>query len=125
MVTIRKLLRNWWVLAVGAALLATLIVFLVCGLFVASLLSLRWWLIALVWVGFGAAAGWRWWRQRKADAALTEAIAKPADLEGEAMAAKMRTALDQVKGQGKGSLYAKPWYVIIGPPGAGDRKSVV
>ncbi|WP_156256982.1 type VI secretion system membrane subunit TssM, partial [Sandarakinorhabdus oryzae] len=119
MATIRKFFGNWWVLAVGAALLATLIVFLVCGLFVSSLLFLRWWLIALVWLVFGGVAGWRWWKQRKADAALTEAIAKPADLEGEAMAAKMRSALDQVKGQGKGALYNKPWYVIIGPPGAG------
>ncbi|MEI6486835.1 MAG: type VI secretion system membrane subunit TssM [Sphingomonadales bacterium] len=119
MTQIRKILGNWWVVAVAAALLASLVLFLVCGLFVAALLPLRWWLIGLVWLVFAGLAGWRWFRQRKADAALTEAIVKPADIEGEAMAAKMKAALDQVKGQGKGSLYAKPWYVIIGPPGAG------
>lgn len=119
MAQVRKWLGNWWVLAVGAAMLASLVVFLVCGLMVASLAGWRWWLIALVWLVFAGAAGWRWWKRRKADAALTEAIAKPADLEGEAMATKMRAALDRVKADGKGALYAKPWYVIIGPPGAG------
>ena len=119
MAKIRTWLGNWWVLAIGAALLLSLVVFLVCGPLVGALLFLRWWLIALVWLVFAGAAGWRWWRRRKADAALTEAIAKPVDTEGEAVAAKMRAALDTVKAQGKGALYAKPWYVIIGPPGAG------
>ena len=119
MAKVRNIFGNWWVLSVGTALLLSIVVFLVCGPLIASALFLRWWLIGLVWLGFAGAVGWRLWRRRKADAALTEAIAKPADLEGEAMAAKMRAALDRVKSDGKGALYAKPWYVIIGPPGSG------
>ncbi len=119
MAAIKKLLGNWWVLAIGAALLLSIVVFLVFGLLFGSLLFLRWWFIGLVWLGLGAAAGWRFWRRRKANAALTEAIAKPQDVEGEAMAAKMREALGRVNAAGKGALYAKPWYVIIGPPGSG------
>lgn len=122
MAMIRKALGNWWVLAIATALLASIVVVLVCGLFVASLLFLRWWLVGLVWLLLAGAAGWRWWRAKQADAALTEAIARPADLEGEALAAKMRAALDEVKAAGGkrgGALYGKPWYVIIGPPGSG------
>lgn len=118
MPAIKRFVQNWWVLATATALLATLAVWLICGVLVDALRPARWWLVLLVWVVFAAAAGWRVWRRRKAAAALA-ATATPVDGEGEAVAAKMKAALAQVKGSGKDALYTLPWYVIIGPPGAG------
>lgn len=113
----KRVLSNWWVVAVGAALLATIALFLLTG-FVAGLLFLRWWLIALVWLVLAGAAAWRTVRRRRADRALAKAV-EPADGEAEAVAAKMRAALQRVRSEGREALYQLPWYAIIGPPGAG------
>ncbi len=116
---LKRVFTNWWVLAGVAALLTSLIVFLVCGLLVRSLLGWRWWLILAVWLIFGIAAGIRWFMRRRASAALAAAMAPPPDKESEAIGEKMQAALARVKSAGRDSLYALPWYVIIGPPGAG------
>ncbi|UAJ09828.1 type VI secretion system membrane subunit TssM [Glacieibacterium megasporae] len=119
MAAVKRFFGNWWTLAIGATLLVTLILFFLCGPLVGVLLPARWWAIGLVWLIFAVVAGVRWFRKRAAEKALAEAMAGPADLEGEAVSAKMKAALDRAKAGGKGSLYASPWYVIIGPPGAG------
>lgn len=118
MAAVKRFLSNWWVLAVGAAVLASLAVYLVCGLLVSALHPARWWLVLLVWLVFAGAAAWHVLRARRAAAALAASMA-PADTEGEAVAEKMQAALAQVRQSGKDALYALPWYVIIGPPGAG------
>ena len=118
MAAIKRFLTNWWVLAVGAALLATLIVYLVCGLLIGGALFLRWWLILVVWLVFAAAAVWHVVKRRRAAAAIAKAM-EPVDTEGEAVAGKMKAALAKVRESGKDALYTLPWYVIIGPPGAG------
>jgi len=115
---VKRHLTNWWVLAVGATLLASLALFLLCGFLVAALLPARWWLILLAWTVFAGAAAWRWQRKRRARAALEEALA-PADTEGAAVAAKLKEAVAKARSGGRGALYQLPWYVIIGPPGAG------
>jgi type VI secretion system protein ImpL len=119
MAAVKRFFTNWWTLAVGATLLVTLILFFLCGPLVGVLLPARWWAIGLVWLIFAVIAGIRWFRKRSAEKALAAAMAGPADLEGEAIGGKMKAALDRAKAGGKGSLYASPWYVIIGPPGAG------
>ena len=113
----KRILSNWWVVATGAAVLASLALFLVTGL-ISGLLFLRWWLIALVWLAFAAAAGWREVRRRRAAKALAEAV-EPRDAEADAVSAKMRAALQRVRAEGRETLYQLPWYAIIGPPGAG------
>ncbi len=118
MPAIKRFVTNWWTIAVGSTLLATLIVWLVCGLLVDALRPARWWLVALVWLGFAAIAAWHVVRGRRAAAAIAKTL-QPADVEGEAVAAKMKAALAQVRTSGKDALYTLPWYVIIGPPGAG------
>ena len=123
MTAVKRFVTSWWTLAVLVALLVTLVVFFLCGPLVGVLLPARWWAIGTVWLVFAVVAGLRWFRRRAADTALTAAIAGPADLEGEAIGAKMAAALSRAKAGGPngkgGSLYASPWYVIIGPPGAG------
>ena len=118
MTALRRIFSNWWVIVIGSALLISVAVFLIAGLLVASLLGWRWWLIALVWLGVGIAAGLRFWRRRQGQAALTAAIAPP-DRESEAVNAKMKAAIAELNKRGKGALYDLPWYAIIGPPGAG------
>ena len=119
MAGVRRILTNWWVVVIGSALLLSLALFLIAGLLVASLLGWRWWLIGLVWLGVAIAAGLRFWRRRTAQATLSAAIAPPADRESEAVTAKMKAALAELNKRGKGALYDLPWYVIVGPPGAG------
>jgi len=115
---VKRWLTNWWVLATAAALFATLAVVLICGPLIGGLLFLRPWLVLLVWVAFAGAAGWRLWRRRRAAAAIAKAM-EPVDTEGEAVSGKMRDALARVRANGSDTLYTLPWYVIIGPPGAG------
>ena len=119
MAGVRRVLSNWWVVVIGSALLLSLALFLIAGLLVSSLLGWRWWLIGLVWVGVAIAAGLRLWRRKRAQATLSAAIAPPADRESEAVTAKMKAALAELNKRGKGALYDLPWYVIVGPPGAG------
>ncbi len=118
---LKRIFTNWWVLAVGATLFLTLIVFILCGLVIGSALFLRWWLIGLVWLIFAGCAIWHVLAQRRAAKALTAVMVdpEPKDKEAEAIGEKMKGALAQAKTTGKNSLYQLPWYVIIGPPGAG------
>ncbi|CAM5185012.1 type VI secretion protein [Bosea thiooxidans] len=68
-------------------------------------------------------------RRRKATAALTEALEKEESTgDGAALSSAMKDALATLKSaRGKGSdyLYDLPWYVIIGPPGAGKTTALV
>lgn len=69
-------------------------------------------------------------RRRKATAALTEALEKEESTgDGAALSSAMKDALTTLKSaRGKGGgdyLYDLPWYVIIGPPGAGKTTALV
>lgn len=116
---IKAFLTNWWVLAVATTLFATLVVYILCGLLVSAFLPARLWLIALVWLIFAGAALWRWRKIRRGEKALEAALTSTDDHEAEAITSKMRLALDRAKAGGRDTLYQLPWYVIIGPPGAG------
>lgn len=80
------------------------------------------------------ALGWIAWiviKRRKAVAALSEAMAKEEAQTGDgvALGAAMRDALAtlrRTRGKDGGDyLYDLPWYVIIGPPGAGKTTALV
>lgn len=79
---------------------------------------------ALIWIGFIVV------HRRKATAALTEALEKEESTgDGAALSSAMKDALATLKSaRGKGGgdyLYDLPWYVIIGPPGAGKTTALV
>jgi type VI secretion system protein ImpL len=82
--------------------------------------------VTLVWAGMNA---WLDWRQRARDKALTEGVVKsdPGAEEAAEMKDRLRRALELLKaGRGKrGWLYQQPWYVIIGPPGAGKTTALL
>ncbi|WP_204265400.1 hypothetical protein, partial [Enterobacter hormaechei] len=59
-------------------------------------------------------------RRAAAEIARELAAANPGDAEAEALSGRMRSALAGLKtatGDKRDYLYARPWYVIIGPPG--------
>jgi type VI secretion system protein ImpL len=69
------------------------------------------------------------WRARRAQKKIEHAMA-PSEADGsdaELLEARMREAVATLKqrGAGRNFLYELPWYVIIGPPGAGKTTALV
>ena len=132
-----SLTSRWFLTGIGAAVLAAL-VWLIGPL----LAFLEDWpirfalvlLIALVWFGINFMI---MRRRARADAALVEGAAGTAAAgadplgasaeEAAAMREKLTTALDLLRrARGtSGYLYEQPWYVIIGPPGAGKTTALL
>lgn len=73
--------------------------------------------------------GLRFWQMRKAQKALEAAIVRNDDRDGDSqvLEARMNEALATLKrSSGKRNfLYEIPWYIIIGPPGAGKTTALV
>ncbi|MDB5447369.1 MAG: hypothetical protein JWQ97_2686, partial [Phenylobacterium sp.] len=128
----KRFFTNWWLLTGVAALLIALLLALVLPL-VAPVMR-PWWvrllwvlLVAAVW---GAFALIRVLKARKAAAEIAAEIAAPSpgDAEAEALSQRMRTALAGLRSAAGGRrdyLYDRPWYVIIGPPGAGKTTALL
>ena len=73
---------------------------------------------------------WRVIARRRAAAAIAQAMTEPAAEESDAsiLKEKMEDALATLKRTGRSSanaLYDLPWYLIIGPPGAGKTTALV
>lgn len=118
------------------------------------LVALAWTLVALLGVpgilaagvtiligaGWAAAFGWRRWRDRRAARDIDAALEAQADGEAQAarpdqrpeirqMQAEFARAVDALKRsklarRGRDALAVLPWYVIIGPPGAGKSTAL-
>jgi type VI secretion system protein ImpL len=123
---------RWFLTGIGAVVLALLVWF-----FGPLLALLEDWIvrlaivlaILLVWAGLNF---WIGRRRARADQALVEGAAGGAapDAAGEEVAAlreKLTTALDLLRrARGtRGYLYEQPWYIIIGPPGAGKTTALL
>jgi type VI secretion system protein ImpL len=126
----RRILFSRWTLSLVGTLLLALLVWLF-GPFLAPLSGVvaRMGAVAallLLWAAINAALSWR---ARRRDAALAEGVAKPdgAAEETAAIGAKLGEAmalLRRARGS-RGYLYEQPWYVIIGPPGAGKTTALL
>lgn len=95
-------------------------------------------LIGVIWLLWLAFAGFWWWRRRRRAKAMAEELAPEPDYTGERISSEaadverkfaeaMRNlATMQVKGSGGGRryVYELPWYVFIGPPGAGKTEAL-
>ena len=128
----KKIFGNWWVLT---GLIVVLLVLVFCVALPLVVLGLApWWvrlslavLIVGVWGGIG---WWRARRARKAAEAIAAELATPSagDQESAAVAARMGEALAGLRassGSKRDYLYSRPWYVIIGPPGAGKTTALL
>lgn len=87
-------------------------------------------IIALLLLMVFGSIAWRIVARRRAEAAIAHAISEPAVEESDApvLAEKMEDALATLRRTGKGganALYDLPWYLIIGPPGAGKTTALV
>ncbi len=126
---------RWFLSFIAAAVLAALVWFFapfipaLGGLIVRLVIIL---VILLVWLGANL---WLDRRQKKRDAALAAGVAdagaatqdKAAAEELAALSEKLKNSLSLLrKASGSsGYLYEQPWYVIIGPPGAGKTTALL
>ncbi|PSJ36837.1 type VI secretion system membrane subunit TssM [Allosphingosinicella deserti] len=126
-----RLLKNWWFVTITCALLVALLLALGLPLFVAFLRPLWVRLLCVLVVGaiWGLFAYLRRRRAKQASAAIAaELVPDPADVEGRALGERMRAAITQLRsasGKRRDYLYTRPWYVIIGPPGAGKTTALL
>jgi type VI secretion system protein ImpL len=91
---------------------------------------LRFAIILVVWLIVLASIAYTIIKRRRAAAALEKALTEPAADETDApvLAEKMQDALATLKKSSKSSasyLYDLPWYLIIGPPGAGKTTALI
>ncbi|MGA2792661.1 MAG: type VI secretion system membrane subunit TssM [Roseiarcus sp.] len=91
---------------------------------------LRFAIILIVWIIVAASIAYTIVKRQRAAAALEKALTEPVADETDApiLAEKMQDALATLKKSSKSSasyLYDLPWYLIIGPPGAGKTTALV
>ena len=134
---------RWLVIGFGLLLIALLIWFVGPLVAVAGAVPLGSWkaraiVIALMLLIAGGIWGWRRWRAGKRNAAMVDDLAASGagaaagpdagDCDIAAMNARAASALDLMRttrvGKNKAFIYELPWYVIIGPPGAGKTTAL-
>ena len=128
----KKVFGNWWILTALGAVVVALILAVGLPLFVGFLRPF--WvrlacvlLVAAVW---GLFAFLRVRKGRKASDAIATELLQPSAADGESAALGKRMAeamatLRSSANRKRDYLYAKPWYVIIGPPGAGKTTALL
>ena len=85
-------------------------------------------IIAILLVGLSVFYAFRWVRRRFAARSLAKEMSRSSGGDGDVLSKRMKEALDTLqKARGtKGDyLYAIPWYLIIGPPGAGKTTALL
>jgi type VI secretion system protein ImpL len=129
---LKKFFGDWWVLSILAVLLAVLVFVVLLPLVLGAIrpLWVRLVILAVILAIWGGLALWRVISARRASDALAKSLAEQAggDGEGQLLAERMREALASLKSASskrQDYLYSRPWYVIIGPPGAGKTTALV
>jgi type VI secretion system protein ImpL len=87
-------------------------------------------IILILWLIIGGAIAWRVITRRRAAAAIEKAITEAVldDSDAPILRERMEDALATLKRTSKssaGALYDLPWYLIIGPPGAGKTTALI
>src|ERR1700761_6977897 len=130
--TLKKIFGSWWFLSILIAVLLILVLAILLPLVVAPMRPLGWrLLIVAVIAGLWAAlAIWRVVSARMASDRMARELAAqtPTGAESAAVTERMKAALAGLKsasGNRRDYLYSRPWYIIIGPPGAGKTTALV
>jgi type VI secretion system protein ImpL len=129
---VKRVFTSWWFwTGLAVAILIALFLF---GLPIFIHFMRPWWVriafcvvVVAIWLTI---AYFRWRRARRANAAIAEELSKtnPADEEEKALGERMKAAVASLRSAGgkrRNYLYSRPWYVIIGPPGAGKTTAIV
>ncbi len=128
----KKIFGNWWFLTGLVVLLLVLVLCVGLPFFVGGLRP--WWVRITLFVVIAGTWGLlgflRARRARKAAEAIAKELATPSatDQESAAVSARMAEAIAALKsssGAKRDYLYSQPWYVIIGPPGAGKTTALL
>lgn len=127
----KRILTNWWFVSALAALFAIGVLVFGLPIFVGPLRP--WWvrllMLAVILAIWGGFAFLRMRRARKGADAIAEQLAASDGAEGRILAERMVEALQTLRTAGGGKrrdyLYSRPWYVIIGPPGAGKTTALL
>src|ERR1700761_2549304 len=132
MSTLKKIFGSWWVLSALVAILFILVLAVLLPLVVAPMrpLSVRLLITAVIVAVWVLLAVWRVVSARMASDRMAKSLAAPTPtgVESAAVAERMKTALaglKSVSGDKRDYLYSRPWYIIIGPPGAGKTTALV
>ena len=128
----KRFFRNWWVLSIGSVVLVGLLLLLGLPIFVDFLRPMG----RRIAIGVFLALFWlmlfllRRRKARKIEKELAKELIE-IDHAGEEAAltkSRMKEALKALKnasGKSRNYLYSQPWYVIIGPPGAGKTTALL
>jgi type VI secretion system protein ImpL len=132
MSTLKKIFGSWWVLSALVAILFILVLAVLLPLVVAPMrpLVIRLLIVAFVVAIWVLLAVWRVASARMASDRMAKSLVAqtPTGVESAAVAERMKTALAGLKsasGNRRDYLYSRPWYIIIGPPGAGKTTALV
>lgn len=126
----KRVLTSWWFVSIAVALIVVLLLCLGLPLFAAFLRPI--WVrltcllvVVLIW---GALAFRRVRRARRSADAIAAEL-NQGDAESGQLASRMAEALATLRtatgGKRRDYLYSRPWYVIIGPPGAGKTTALI
>ena len=130
-------MRKWFVLTavvIGLLAFSAMVWFAGPLIAVGDVTPLDSWLVRLVIIlvvcgTVGLVYAWRSWRKRRGAKKLEEGLLKAGGDDGDAkvLSERMDAALQTLKGStGKRDfLYDLPWYIIIGPPGAGKTTALL
>ena len=133
-------MKKWLIFAaicIGVLALCALIWFVfplvaIAGVEPFASVWLRLALVLLTLTIFAGVYTWKYYSGRKASAAMAAEIARSASSEASSdakqLADKMADALKTLKASSKAKgdyLYELPWYIIIGPPGAGKTTALL